>query len=56
MPQKRRVVEEAQSRIVARVRALEEADQIVISRGDGDDELVARAPRASPPACDRACA
>jgi flagellar motor switch protein FliG len=39
-PQKRRVVEEAQGRIVARVRALEEADEINIGRGDGDDELV----------------
>src|SRR3954466_4556209 len=39
-PQKRRVVEEAQGRIVARVRALEEADEISIGRGDGDDELV----------------
>jgi flagellar motor switch protein FliG len=40
-PQKRRVVEEAQGRIVARVRALEEADEISIGRGDGDDELLA---------------
>src|SRR4051794_33955210 len=39
-PQKRRVVEEAQGRIVARVRALEEADELSIGRGDGDDELV----------------
>ena len=40
-PQLRRVVEEAQGRIVARVRALEEAEAIVIGRGDGEDELVA---------------
>jgi flagellar motor switch protein FliG len=39
-PQKRRVVEEAQGRIVARVRALEEAEEINLGRGDGDDELV----------------
>ena len=39
-PQKRRVVEEAQGRIVARVRALEEADEITLGRGDGDDELI----------------
>jgi flagellar motor switch protein FliG len=40
-PQLRRVVEEAQGRIVARVRQLEEAEAIVIGRGDGEDELVA---------------
>jgi flagellar motor switch protein FliG len=40
-PQKRRVVEEAQGRVVARVRALEEADEITVGRGDGDDELLA---------------
>jgi flagellar motor switch protein FliG len=40
-PQLRRVVEEAQGRIVAKVRALEEAEAIVIGRGDGEDELVA---------------
>jgi flagellar motor switch protein FliG len=40
-PQRRRVVEEAQSRIVAVVRRLEEAGQVVISRGSGgDDELM----------------
>ena len=39
-PQLRRVVEEAQGRIVAKVRQLEESDQIVISRGDGEDEMV----------------
>jgi len=38
-PQKRVVVEEAQSRIVAVVRRLEEAGGIVIGRG-GDDELL----------------
>src|SRR3954453_18705455 len=40
-PQLRRVVEEAQGRIVAKVRQLEEAEAIVIGRGDGEDELVA---------------
>jgi flagellar motor switch protein FliG len=40
-PQLRRVVEEAQGRIVAKVRALEESEAIVISRGDAEDELVA---------------
>src|SRR4051812_27417587 len=40
-PQLRRVVEEAQGRIVVKVRALEEAEAIVIGRGDGEDELVA---------------
>jgi flagellar motor switch protein FliG len=40
-PQLRRVVEEAQGRIVAKVRQLEEAEAIVIGRGNGDDELVA---------------
>jgi len=38
-PQKRAVVEEAQGRIVAVVRRLEEAGGIIISRG-GDDELL----------------
>jgi flagellar motor switch protein FliG len=41
-PQLRRVVEEAQGRVVAKVRQLEEAEAIVIGRGGGgDDELVA---------------
>jgi flagellar motor switch protein FliG len=40
-PQLRRVVEEAQGRIVAKVRALEEAEAIVVGRGDAEDELVA---------------
>ena len=42
-PQLRRVVEEAQGRIVAKVRQLEESEAIVITRAgaDGDDELVA---------------
>ncbi|MEA2449454.1 MAG: flagellar motor switch protein FliG [Thermoleophilaceae bacterium] len=40
-PQLRRVVEEAQGRIVVKVRQLEEAEAIVIGRGDGEDELVA---------------
>ncbi len=40
-PQLRRVVEEAQGRIVAKVRQLEESETIVVSRGDGEDELVA---------------
>jgi flagellar motor switch protein FliG len=40
-PQRRRVVEEAQGRIVAVVRRLEEGGAIVISRGaGGDDELM----------------
>ncbi len=42
-PQRRRVIEEAQGRIVATVRRLEEAGAIVISRGGGtggDDELM----------------
>ena len=41
-PQRRRVVEEAQSRIVGAVRRLEEAGAVVISRGagGGDDELM----------------
>ncbi len=37
-PQRKRVVEEAQGRIVAVVRRLEEAGALVISRGSGDDE------------------
>lgn len=40
-PQLRRVVEEAQGRIVAKVRQLEESETIIVSRGDGEDELVA---------------
>ena len=41
-PQRRAVVEEAQGRIVAEIRRLEESGALVISRGsaDGDDELV----------------
>jgi flagellar motor switch protein FliG len=40
-PQRRRVIEEAQGRIVGVVRRLEEAGAIVISRGSGgDDELM----------------
>jgi flagellar motor switch protein FliG len=40
-PQRRRVIEEAQGRIVAIVRRLEDAGAIVISRGSGgDDELL----------------
>ena len=40
-PQRRRVVEEAQGRIVAAVRRLEEAGGIVLSRGaGGEDELM----------------
>ena len=38
-PQRRRVIEEAQTKIVAAVRKLEDAGEIVISRG-GDDEIV----------------
>jgi flagellar motor switch protein FliG len=40
-PQRRRVIEEAQGRIVAVVRRLEDAGAIIISRGaGGEDELV----------------
>jgi flagellar motor switch protein FliG len=39
-PQRKSVVEEAQSRIVAEIRRLEEAGALVIGRGGGDDELV----------------
>jgi len=35
-PQRRRVVEEAQGRIVAIVRRLEESDELVVSRGETD--------------------
>jgi flagellar motor switch protein FliG len=41
-PQRRRVVEEAQSKIVAVVRRLEDAGQLTIARGGGgDEELIA---------------
>jgi flagellar motor switch protein FliG len=39
-PQRRRAVEEAQAKIVAVVRRLEDAGAITIARGDDDDELV----------------
>jgi flagellar motor switch protein FliG len=41
-PQRKRVIEEAQGRIVGVVRRLEEAGAVVISRGGGggDDELM----------------
>jgi flagellar motor switch protein FliG len=39
-PQRRSVVEEAQSRIVAAIRRLEDAGAITLSRGDGDGEEV----------------
>jgi flagellar motor switch protein FliG len=39
-PQRRRVVEEAQTKIVASVRRLEDAGEIVIARGGADDDLV----------------
>jgi flagellar motor switch protein FliG len=39
-PQRRRVVEEAQARVVAVVRRLEDAEEIVITRGDTEDEVV----------------
>jgi flagellar motor switch protein FliG len=40
-PQRRRVVEEAQGRIVGVVRRLEEAGQVVLSRGaGGEDEMM----------------
>jgi len=43
-PQRRRVVEEAQSKVVAVVRKLEDSGAIVLARGDAasdEDELVA---------------
>jgi flagellar motor switch protein FliG len=40
-PQRRRVIEEAQQKIVGVVRRLEEAGRIIIARGGGEDELVA---------------
>lgn len=39
-PQRKRVVEEAQVRIVGVVRKLEEAGAIVLSRGGGDDDAI----------------
>lgn len=39
-PQRRRAVEEAQAKIVAVVRRLEDAGAITISRGDDEDELI----------------
>jgi flagellar motor switch protein FliG len=39
-PQRRRTVEEAQAKIVAVVRRLEDAGAITISRGDDEDELI----------------
>jgi len=39
-PQRRRLVEEAQARVVAIVRKLEDADEIVVSRGSEEDEVV----------------
>jgi flagellar motor switch protein FliG len=38
-PQRKRLVEEAQSRIVGAVRRLEESGALVLSRGEGDDVL-----------------
>src|SRR3954465_7234748 len=51
-PQRRRVVEEAQGRIVGCVRRLEEAGQVTISRGGsgGGGEVMGGAPGRSPPA------
>ncbi len=43
-PQRRRVIEEAQSKVVAVVRKLEDSGAIILARGDsvgGDDEIVA---------------
>jgi flagellar motor switch protein FliG len=37
-PQRRRIVEEAQTKIVAVVRRLEDAGEITIARGNGDDD------------------
>lgn len=39
-PQRRRVIEEAQTKIVAAVRRLEESGEIIISRGGADEELI----------------
>jgi flagellar motor switch protein FliG len=39
-PQRRRVVEEAQGRIVAVIRRLEDAGAIVIARGGDEDEVL----------------
>jgi flagellar motor switch protein FliG len=39
-PQRRKVIEEAQTKIVGAVRRLEEAGEIVLSRGGVDEELV----------------
>jgi flagellar motor switch protein FliG len=39
-PVRLRDVEEAQSRIVAIIRRLEEAGEIIIARGGGDDIIV----------------
>jgi flagellar motor switch protein FliG len=39
-PQRRRVIEEAQTKIVAAVRRLEDAGEIIVSRGGADDEIV----------------
>ncbi len=40
-PQRRRVIEEAQTKIVSAVRRLEDAGEIVVSRsGGGDDDMV----------------
>ena len=39
-PQRRRVIEEAQGRIVAEVRRLEDSGALVISRGSTDDEVL----------------
>jgi flagellar motor switch protein FliG len=40
-PQRRSVIEEAQGRVVAIVRRLEEDGQIVIGRGGDGDDIVA---------------
>ena len=40
-PQRRRVVEEAQGRIVASIRRLEEAGEIIIGRGGGEEDQMA---------------
>jgi flagellar motor switch protein FliG len=39
-PQRKAVVEDAQGRIVAEIRRLEEAGSIVLGRGGAGDELV----------------
>ena len=39
-PQRRPVIEEAQTKVVAAVRRLEDAGEIVIARGEAGDDLL----------------